>query len=369
MDAELERAYNLLTQAVKAEDVFGGLCDGKRKTSVLLKEAYDELARVVDPEFYSSPDDRELAQDAKVLLERFYEKAKSRVEENIYGQKDAPRLRRTSKSFTTDKREYYLGEPIAQGTIATVFEGECVEKDEFAGRVAIKIADSSADNDLLWRERKVLSMLHEKNGAQRKHLPVLLDHFKTKDDRIGLVFRYFAESYDLWSVRENVRYKNGVGRKHMVWMLNRLLSAIGYAHSIGIVHGNIEPAHLMIRPRDHNLFVIDWCWSIVDPVHTRDRFTISTEHFSAPEVFEKGEPTPAADLYSIGKCMIHILGGNVETNEMPVSVEPELQRFLLFFVNESPLQRAQDAWQMHGQLDSLVRRLWGQKRFLALPMG
>jgi hypothetical protein len=63
--------------------------------------------------------------------------------------------------------------------------------------------------------------------------------------------------------------------------------------------------------------------------------------------------------------MIHLLGGNTETDEMPDSVEPDLQRFIQHFVLASPWQRAQDAWEMHGQLDSLVRRLWGKKRFLA----
>lgn len=371
MDADLERVYNLVTQAVRAEDIFGTLVtgDGHAQHEVL-ETRYAELTKVADPDFYSSPDDKELAFDAKQALSHFYERAKERLAEGLYGARDHMRFAKHSSkpTFTTDKRSYFLGDTLAQGTISTVYDGECAQQDEFAGRVAVKIVDQAADNELIWHERQALKMMHEKNGAQRKHLPVLLDHFKTEDDRIGLVFRCLVGCCDLWTVRESPQLRSGVDRKHMVWILNRLLSAIGYAHSMGIVHGNIEPAHLFIRPKDHNLFIVDWCWSVVDPRHTRDHFKICTEHFSAPEVQEKGEPTPAADLYSVGKCMIYLLGGDVETDSMPDSVEPELQRFLRYFVMESPMQRAQDAWQLHGQLESLVVQLWGQKRFLALPV-
>jgi len=369
MDADLERVYDLVTQAGCAEDVFGGLA-GPRPALETLAERFKELKKVVNLEVYpyQDSDDVEAAKEVNQLLDKFYQKAQALLAGDFYAKRDHMRSPRSSRepSFKTDKFHYYLGEPIAHGTISTVFDAECAEENEFLGRVAIKIADQPEDNELLWRERRVLKMLFEKNGPQLKHLPIILDHFKTEDGRICLVFRCLSECCNFYNLRED--YKNGVDRKHMVWMLNRALSAIGYAHSLGVVHGNLDPSHLMIRPKDHNLFIVDWCWSIVDPVRTHDRFRVFTEYFSAPEVQENFIPTPAADLYSLGKCMIYILGGNVETNEMPDSVESDLQRFIKYFVMESPQQRAQDAWQMHGQLESLVRRLWGKKRFLALEV-
>ena len=38
----------------------------------------------------------------------------------------------------------------------------------------------------------------------------------------------------------------------------RVLSVIGFAHSQGVIHGNIDPAHLLIRGEDHNVTVLDW---------------------------------------------------------------------------------------------------------------
>jgi serine/threonine protein kinase len=372
MDTDLETAYNVIVGAVSAEDIFGDLVDPEHKKSSreMLEFLFQRLSKTVNTELYTSPDDRESAWEANEKLNQFYESAQTRLGEDLYGiKRQPPSLMKSGHlAFTTSKRQYYMGNPIAQGTIATIYEGECAISETFAGKVAIKIIDDGKDNEFAIREMRVLRMLHASNGAQRKHLPVLLDHFRTEDERAGLILRYLEDCYDLRTVQEHSNYRNGIDPKHMVWMLRRFLSAIGYAHSLGIVHGNIEPSHLFIRPRDHNLFVIDWSWAAVDPKHTGDRFQIETEIYSAPEVQERRSPTPAADIYSIGKCMIEILGGDVETNEMPDSVPEELQRFLEDFVRESPLQRAQDAWQLHGSLVHLVGELWGKRKFLVFPM-
>lgn len=369
MDSDLEEAYNTIMQAVRAEDIFGDLVPKGREDTPqrLLDESHRRLKTIVNPENYRlSPEDMELAIEADLQLKKFYERAQARVSDGIYGvTQQRPSLKKHGHlAFKTDKREYYIGEPIAEGTLSTIFDGECAIRDEFAGRLAIKIANEQSDNDFIWRELRVLKMLHEKNGAQRKHLPVLLDHFTTSGGKAGLILRYLEDCQDFCTILARPEYAKGVDRKHMVWMLNRLLSAVGYAHSLGIVHCNITPEHLMVHGPTHNITLIDWCWSAISPAKTGDQFKIADKHFSAPEVERKNLPHPASDIYSIGKCMIHILGGNVETNEMPDTVEEELQRFIQYLVMDSMVQRPHDAWYQWRYLDGLVRGLWGKKKFI-----
>ncbi|MFA5359177.1 MAG: protein kinase [Patescibacteria group bacterium] len=370
MDIDLQRVYDIIFGSVRAEDVFGDLIDRQNKTSKeqLLEAVYADLAAIVDPKKYTYPDDREFAADAQFKLKTFYEKAKEKLASGFYGATANPSIHvsRGRPAFATEKRSYYLGQPIAEGDIATIYVGDCVMGDDFAGRVAIKIVNDPADNDLARNEIRALTELHSKKGAQRKHLPILLDNFLTEDDQVGLVFRFLDDSYDLLAVKE--KYPRGVDRKHMVWMLNRLLSAAGYAHNWGMVHANIEPSNLMVRPQNHNLFMIDWTSAVIRPAETGDTFKVYNPEFSAPEVKEGGPATPASDLYSIGKCMIYILGGNVEDNTMPDTVEEELQRFIHFLVLESQGGRAQDAWKMHHKLISLVEGLWGPRKFLVFSM-
>lgn len=372
MDFELQEVYANVMEAVRAEDIFGNFTGGKNQKKPIdqLHDRYNELSAIVNPDLFKGiPNDHEVAIDVLDRLNRFYEVAKVRIINGNYGIKQREMLIRPGQPvIETEKRSYRVGFPIAEGTISTVYDGQCAVQDDFAGRVAIKITNSPEDNELLWKEARVLKLLHSKDGAQRKHLTIIQDRFRTEDNRAGLIISFLDYCYDLVTVRENSHHLNGVEQKHVVWILNRALSAIGYAHYNGVVHGNIEPTNLMIRPEDHNVFVIDWVWSAVSPAITGEGFKIYTENFSAPEVKMGKSPTPAADLYSLGKCMIYLLGGNPETDEIPSHVDERLRDFILNFVRTSSTRRPQDAWQMHGSLSDLVIKIWGKKKFIVFPM-
>lgn len=371
IDYALQTAYDQIMLAVLAEDVFGEINpdDLIEKQLGQLTQRHEKLLLIVDPNHYKMDlEAKEFAFDACERLKAFYAKAQEKIKLGIYGSaRSSAKLSHRVPDFETAKRQYFLGPVLAQGDIATIYSGECVMSDEFAGQVVVKIIDDEADNDFGQNEIRVLNFFQQHPSSQRKHLPVLLDHFRLDDGRLGIVLRKL-EGYDFCVIRENPRYRNGIPEKHMVWMLSRILSAIGYSHSIGVVHCNLEPSHFIARPKDHNIFCIDWSYAAIDPSHTADRFKVFNEEFSPPEVKEKKPPLPSSDLYSIGMCMIYLLGGDLKTKEMPDAVHPQLQQFLKYFVLESPLQRAHDAWQAYGQLDHLVRGLWGPKKFLDFVM-
>lgn len=371
MDENLEIASERLQLATCAEDVFGDLKDPEHKKSEMevLKDKFDEQLTVLVPSQYTFLDDIAEAEESAEMLVGFFERAKARVRIKAYGERRLPGDVPLSRlALDTGKRSYYVGDPIAEGTIATVFEGECLMGDEFAGKVVVKLVNDPADNVLIQREAAAIRQLRLRGGPQRKHLPVYLDKFVTADGRAGIILRKLTGHLDLADIREVGRWKHGVDRKHMVWMLSRCLSALGYAHSRGVVHGNIEPAHLLVEPRSHNVVVIDWAWSAVKPRETGDAYRIATEQFSAPEVFAKACPHPSADIFALGKCMIYILGGNVADDSFPscksLPVEEPLQRFLRYMVMGSPKQRASDAWQLYHSLQATIIELWGKKNYL-----
>jgi hypothetical protein len=124
----------------------------------------------------------------------------------------------------------------------------------------------------------------------------------------------------------------------------------------------------MVRPNDHNVWLVDWCWSIVNPAQTGESFRCLNEEYSAPEVAEKKSPLPSADLYSLGKCMIYAAGGDPKTGELPEAMDERLARFIKFLVVESPLGRAQDAWALYSRLDRLREELYGPHEFVPLDV-
>lgn len=371
MTDELKRLFKTFTQATSPEEVFGSILgdDGAKRNENLARR-YHEISKTLRDSAVSDNAAQRLAEDLLRELAFLYERAQERVEKNLYGaQPGNADSAAEPAAFTvrTGKRLYSITSALATGDIAAVYEGCVAGSDGPEGKIVAKIATDSGDNHLLENEARVLRIFQSDPGLQHKHLPVLLDQFKTSGNTLGNIFRRL-DGYDLRAVRENPRWKNGVPPKHMVWMFSRLLSALGYAHSKGVIHGNIEPANIMIRPGDHNAWLIDWSFAALDPSRTGDAFKIANEEFSPPEAGERKTPLTSSDLYSLGKCMVYILGGNPSTGEIPLTTEKPLERFIRFFIRESRFQRARDAWEMHGELRKLVVELWGPRTFLEFPM-
>ncbi|MEP7125599.1 MAG: inactive serine/threonine-protein kinase VRK3 [Byssovorax sp.] len=258
---------------------------------------------------------------------------------------------------------YRLTSRVARGDLATVYGG--ARAGSSGGEVVFKLADDAADNDLLQAEVRTLQRLSSAQSPQSKHLPVVLDQVRTSDGRAGTVFERIS-GLDLCTLRE--RLPGGVPQRHLIWIMRRALSVLGWAHSNGILHGNVEPAHILVRPGDHNVWLIDWSWAIVEPAKTGQTFRCLNEDYGPPEARSRKEPLPSSDLYSLGKTMIYAAGGDPATHALPDTVDVRLQRFLRFFVVESALGRAADAWDMYKQLDNLREEVFGPHEFLTLEV-
>lgn len=261
-------------------------------------------------------------------------------------------------TIETDEASYHLTSTIALGDLATLYGGR---RRVDGALVVAKVVDDPQDNDLVQSEIRAIDLLRAEDSPQLKHIPVVLDRFRTPDGRLGTVFEHL-DGYDLFTIRDKL--PDGVPARHIVWILRRCLSALGWAHSHGILHGNLDPSHIVVRPHDHNVWLIDWCYSIVNPARTGQRFRCLNEDYSPPEVGARKPPLPSSDLYSLGKCMIFAMGGDPSAKALPEGIDDRLVRFLQFFVRESALGRAQDAWEMYTQLDRLRKDIYGRHKFI-----
>jgi hypothetical protein len=284
--------------------------------------------------------------------------------------------RRAEFAVKTDRATYQVTTTLAQGDLATVYGGH-VRGAQPAVRVAIKIADQTSDNDLMQHEVRVLGTLLAEGDRARGdgrtrgpavHLAAPRDEFRTADGRLGTVFGHL-DGFDLTAVRDRCRRRGepGLPPRHIVWVLRRALAVLGLAHKQGILHGNLDPSHILVRPHDHNVWVIDWTSAVVNPARTGQGFKALNEIYSPPEVRTRGRPTPASDLYALGKCAIHAVGGDPATKELP-EMDPRLQRFLRFMTVESQGGRPQDAWELYQQVDRLRTQIWGAHEFVPLEL-
>jgi serine/threonine protein kinase len=363
---ELRLLHARLLRAYYAEDIFELTSDDPDEQLLQVREDYRFMSRMLDPEKYINREDTqslEILHEAQELLDRFYAEAEEKIER---GEFDPYRCGKTGDDdfiIKTRERSYRIKKKqFAEGELSSVFEGYFDDGD-FAQSVLVKILDEVVDIEAMRNEARILKLFAEHPDDRLVHLPVLLDQFRTTDNRMGLIFKRFR-GHSIEEVLKLPRYKDGIPEKHVVWMFNRLLRVLGYVHDLGVIHGNIDPSHLIIQPYSHNLCLIGWSYAVYDPCHTGESFKVYNEDYSAPEVLEKRPPVPPSDLYSVGKCMIRMLGGDIEIDTMPATVDIRLQRFIRFFVIPSVLGRARDGDEMQEKLVELIEEMWGPRRFL-----
>ncbi len=264
----------------------------------------------------------------------------------------------------TDKGRLFAHTLFAQGELSTLYKGTYETQDETKDMV-IKIVDEIEDNDLMADEIRVYTLLQMDEKDRSQHIPLLSGHFQLPDGRQGL-YQPYIDAHNLEYVRQI--YPQGVPLEHVIWIFRRCLSVIGYAHHKGIIHGNIDPTHILVRGYDHNVFLLDWSYAIVEPARTGQGFKCWNALYSAPEVKQRKPPVPGSDLYSLARCVIYLLGGDVEAEECPAHVDERFERFLGFFLRKSPLQRARDAWEMYHQLGKLRKEIFGKHKFIPFPI-
>jgi serine/threonine protein kinase len=223
----------------------------------------------------------------------------------------------------------------------------------------IKVARDLPDSRAVRRELSILQLLHESEVPQWKHLPFVIDRFDA-GGRIGAVLRSFPGP-TLAAVRELPRYRSGVDQKHVMWIVDRLLSCLGYVHRLGVVHGTIDPSHVLIEPDTHNVCLTGWSFGVIAPARSGERILVPPGVFSAPEV-QSGAIGPWTDIYSVGKLMIWLAGGAPGSTHVPTAVAEPIRELLRSMVEEDSSLRPHDAWALAEQFAQIKQQLW-QGRF------
>ncbi len=364
IDSDLDRVYHLITQAFRPEDIFK-FTDLNLPSDMLQQKVdkkYQQLKKKVNPDTYSGVTDSEYARDASDQLDRFYDLATHSIESGTYGIEYLERKsNRTHKSFQIGDRKYFLGPEINKSELFTFYQG-FLDLGESFGEVVVKVANSIENNMLIQNEIRILHQLYSIKAPQRKHIPVLLNHFDAGNKK-AIIYRKIS-GYNFREILQ--KYSQGIDQKHMVWMLDRLLSLMGYSHNQGIIHGHLSPSHIMIRPNNHNAFVLGW-GNAMWHNELQGKIIESNSIFMAPELKNGGVIGPWSDIFSLGKLMIFILGGDIEVNELPEHIDPKIVDFLLSMVHTDQVRRPSDAWDLYEHLTMVKDSLW-ERKFLHFNM-
>jgi serine/threonine-protein kinase len=229
--------------------------------------------------------------------------------------------------------DFQLTRRLGAGGQGVVFLTEYRGFDGFSVPVALKVFSPEPYRNAQHYEEAMRRMAHVASLVAQIHHENLLDvHKFDHRDRIRMMIMEWIDGYDLrrllvsallYGVRARVssrrweyinrvivtdgpeqpRLKAGVA----VDIIRDCLAGLAALHRAEIVHGDIKPSNIMLRPTGHAK-IIDigsaFRWHNPTGAHTY------TPAYAAPEVLEHRIWSPQSDLASLGYVLVELLSGH-----------------------------------------------------------
>jgi hypothetical protein len=221
----------------------------------------------------------------------------------------------------------------------------------------LKLPRNPADNDLMDREAAAL-------GTLARHVPDRLSAYfprlaearrvrdpRTGAERHGSVLAALDGFVSLAEIRH--RQPAGLNPRDAAWMWRRLLVALGAAHGAGVSHGAVIPEHVLIHPAEHGLVLVDWCYS-GQPGVALPAIIGRYRDWYPPEALSRRISEPATDIWLATQCMTTLIRGRMPRPLCAFSRGCQIT---------NPARRPQDAWQVLAELDDVLERLYGPRKF------
>ncbi|SEG90297.1 hypothetical protein SAMN05216223_121143 [Actinacidiphila yanglinensis] len=262
--------------------------------------------------------------------------------------------------LTSPRHRYVLGPVLATGDL-TDLRAARYDDDGDVRTAVLKIPRQPRDNDLAEHEADVLTRLDTvAETRHRAYAPTLVESFRHrtgdgKERRIN-VLAPLTGFHTLAAVA--AAHPSGLDPRDAAWMWRRLLTALGWVHRAGLVHGAVFPEHVLIHPGLHGVVLVDWCYATA--VGTDVPVLIHHHAADYPPEARRHEPAgPATDIHLASLCVRRLLGARAPG---------PLRAFLRGCTLPGPNSRPQDAWWLLAELDDLLDRLYGPRTFRPFAM-
>ncbi|MGW6931145.1 serine/threonine-protein kinase [Lentzea sp. NPDC054927] len=260
---------------------------------------------------------------------------------------------------------YALVAELGRGAMGVVWRAQ----DQLLGR-AVALKELHPPQGMAAEERNVLEerMLREARTAGRlNHPAVVTVHDIIREDGRTFLAMELVDAADLATIVERH------GPRDSVWMAGVALQALGAldaAHAAGIVHRDVKPSNIMVRP-DGTAKLTDFgiAQAMDDPRLTHNGGIVGSPAYMSPDRLQGWEASPASDLWALGVTMAHAVEGispfertstastlHAVMNEPPVlrRASPQLAEVIRGLLTVDPRQRM-NAAQARGMLVAIVQ--------------
>ncbi len=249
-------------------------------------------------------------------------------------------------------KRYRLLTEIGAGEMAIVFRGE----DTWRGvPVAVKVLRRAYVED-----EAFLARLHSQAQALANLVhPNIVTTYEVgqEGDCRYLVMELVEEPTLEELIRVGVPFSIGQALDIVI----RICTAVGYAHRVGLVHGDIKPQNVFVSA-DGQVKVADFgIASALSPASVVEgKILWGTPHYFSPEQAAGENVSPTSDVYSIGVLAYEMLTGRppfeAETGAMSSAIGVALKR-----LREEPVPLRQLNPDVPPQVERIVRKVMAKE--------
>lgn len=205
---------------------------------------------------------------------------------------------------------YELGQRIAQGGMAEVYLGY---DRRVKRQVAVKVLYGRDESFVRRFEREALAV----GALSHDHILPLYD-FGEQRPWYYLVMPYVEGG----TLREYLLKRKRLNLEEAASFTDQIASALQYAHEQGVMHRDVKPSNILLRP-DGYAYLVDFglAKAMMGGVAlTNSGAMVGTPEYMAPEQ-SNGVNDYRSDIYSLGVILYQMLTGRVPfTAESPVAV-------------------------------------------------
>jgi serine/threonine protein kinase len=218
--------------------------------------------------------------------------------------------------------DYEVLRPLSSGGMSSVY----LARRRSGGELCVlkTLASVESQHDPHWHAEASRCLRQEYN------LLMQIDHpnIARKLSWFGsdLLVLEYVPGPTLEQLLEGAEGQNGNGRTNGAAMLARgdvlaygvcVAEVLDYLANLPqpVVHHDIKPANLIIRPDDGRLVLVDFGSAVLMPEEGEDAVrldTYGTPGYAAPEQYQ-GQSSPASDVYGLAATLYHLLTGDDPT--------------------------------------------------------
>lgn len=211
---------------------------------------------------------------------------------------------------------YLVGEKIARGGMATVYEATDLRLDRV---VALKVLPHALADDEEFSQR----FAREARSAARLTHPNVVAVYDQSDDD-GVLFLAMEYVPGRHTLRDVIKTEAPLSPMRALALLEEVLKAISAAHQSGIVHRDVKPENVLIDPRGQ-VKVADFglarAISSATSATATGGLLLGTVSYLPPELVTTGSSDARSDVYSLGIVAFELLTGcKPHTGEAPIQV-------------------------------------------------